>query len=149
MATFRKQASAGRFGNSFYKCICILSQSHLLERTTARMNSWGGVLEPSGGPAAPRAHGVPANFGLKDPDPPGKGEPCPNYVLPLCPPSASVASVTEYLLTWQRAQLSPTVGRRGGQCEVLALTAWLGSWQREVRVEFEGPFPHQLVMLWA
>lgn len=79
----------------------------------------------------------------KDPGPPGKGESCPDYVLPLCPPSAFVASVTEYLLTWQRAQLSPTVGRTGGQCEVLALTAWLGSWQRGVRVEFEGPFPHQ------
>lgn len=119
------------------------------------------------GSAAPRAHGVPANFSLKGKHcsrplsfpawlprtlalgRPGKCEPRPDYVLPLCLPSAFVASVTEYLLTWQRAQLSPTVGRRGGQCEVLALTAWLGSWQRVVRVEFEGPFPHQLVMLWA
>lgn len=41
----------------------------------------------------------------------------------------------------QGAQLSPTVGRRGRQCGALALTAWFGSWQRGLRVEFGGAFP--------
>lgn len=85
-------------------------------------------------------------FGLKDPDPPGKGEPCPNYVL-LCVLPASVASVT-YIANMAESSAGVQLLEGEEVSEVLALMAWLGSGREGSGLNLKD-LPHQLVLLWA